>query len=435
MRLACFSSSASSSASRRTPSDLSFPSCSGMGSWRGAGGCCSRRSSFPSSSWPWCCSTTTFGCARRISESRRSAGGSKRRGEPAMRCTKCEQSLVLLSQKGIPFDFCFHCEGTWVSPEGLALFLGLEEELRPDRSFFLLAERFCPACGKRLYGHPYPALGGALLLSCKACGKIWLEANEIEHLQRALPSQGDREDPLEGEKRAPKRFRSRGEGVEERNAVSHLVWFFQFLTGFPMEVDHPVRQIPLAVISLIVADVVIFLVSWFAPGGLAAMIERFGFVPGRSDPRHLLVSVVSSMFLHAGVFHLLGNLYFLYIFGDNLECRLGRLRFLWLYFTCGVAAIGLHAFLSSDPSTVVGASGAISGLLGAYLITFPHVELYQFVFFFRLRISIRLYAAVWFGMQLLHAWLGIPGVAWFAHIGGFLTGAMLGMLWRFPSRR
>ncbi len=354
-----------------------------------------------------------------------------------MRCTKCERSLVSLSQKGIRFEFCFHCEGTWVAPEGLAAFLGLEEELLPDRSFSLLGERFCPACGKRLYGHPYPALGGAILLSCKACGKIWIEAIEIERLKKALVVRGDRGVPSRGGKRRQRTgtlIPSMRGKEERRDAVSHLVWLFQFLTGFPMEVDHPVRRVPLAVISLIVANVVVFLVSAFAPGGLSAMIEHFGFFPGRGAPPHRLLSMVTSMFLHAGRGHLLSNLYFLYIFGDNLECRLGRLRFLWLYFTCGFAAVGLHAFLSPDPSPMVGASGAISGLLGAYLITFPQVELYQFVFFFRLRISIGLYAGVWLGLQFLHAWLGVPGVAWYAHIGGFLTGAMLGMLWRCPAR-
>ncbi|MBI5377832.1 MAG: rhomboid family intramembrane serine protease, partial [Thaumarchaeota archaeon] len=150
----------------------------------------------------------------------------------------------------------------------------------------------------------------------------------------------------------------------------------------------------------------------------------------------------SSMFLHAGIMHLGGNMLFLYIFGDNIELKFGRSKFLLLYLFWGLVADFAH--IMSDPSSQIpalGASGAISGVLGAYLILFPRAKIVTFIlmgFFTRMtRISAMWYLPFWFIFQnILPALVGSSGsgVAFLAHIGGFLIGLMSGYIYKKTHR-
>ena len=149
-------------------------------------------------------------------------------------------------------------------------------------------------------------------------------------------------------------------------------------------------------------------------------------------------SIFSSMFLHAGVIHIGGNMLFLWIFGDNIEFKFGRGKYLALYLFWGLVAGFVHVL--SDPSSqvpAIGASGAISGVLGAYLILFPNAKVVTFIFmgfFTRLaRISAKWYLPFWFIFQnVLPALIGSSGsgVAFFAHIGGFLIGLLSGFIYK-----
>ncbi len=174
------------------------------------------------------------------------------------------------------------------------------------------------------------------------------------------------------------------------------------------------------------------------------MLLDYGTVPnvistGFADHDYSVVSsIFSSMFLHAGVMHIGGNMLFLWIFGDNIEYKFGRTKYLALYLFWGLIAGFVHVL--SDPSSqlpAIGASGAISGVLGAYLILFPNAKVVTFIFmgfFTRLtRISAKWYLPFWFIFQnVLPAVIGSAGsgVAFFAHIGGFLIGLVSGYLYK-----
>ncbi len=155
-----------------------------------------------------------------------------------------------------------------------------------------------------------------------------------------------------------------------------------------------------------------------------------------------ITSIFSSMFLHAGILHIGGNMLFLYIFGDNIEYRFGRGKYLVLYLFWGLVAGFVH--ILSDPSSsapAIGASGAISGVLGAYLVIFPNAKVFTllfFGFFIRtIRISVKWYLPFWFLFQnVLPAIVGSngSGVAFFAHIGGFLIGMLTGFLYKITHR-
>ncbi|MEO9277070.1 MAG: rhomboid family intramembrane serine protease [Nitrososphaera sp.] len=170
----------------------------------------------------------------------------------------------------------------------------------------------------------------------------------------------------------------------------------------------------------------------------------YGTIPsvitnGFIDHNYSIVSsILSSMFLHAGLLHIGGNMLFLWIFGDNIEYKFGRAKYLSLYIFWGLIAGFVHVL--SDPSSQVpalGASGAISGVLGAYLILFPNAKVVTFIFlgfFARLtRISAKWYLPFWFVFQnVLPAFVGSSGsgVAFFAHIGGFLIGLVSGFIYK-----
>jgi membrane associated rhomboid family serine protease len=134
------------------------------------------------------------------------------------------------------------------------------------------------------------------------------------------------------------------------------------------------------------------------------------------------------MFLHVNTVHLLGNMYFLYILGDNVEDRLGRARFLALYLASGIAGGLLHAWMASGLGTsepMVGASGAIAGVMGAYAVLFPKTRLISLLLFWRVRWRATTYMALWFALQVVGAISKLEVVAWWAHIGGIVTGAAI----------
>jgi membrane associated rhomboid family serine protease len=150
---------------------------------------------------------------------------------------------------------------------------------------------------------------------------------------------------------------------------------------------------------------------------------------------------LTSMFLHGGWFHLIGNMWFLWVFGNNVEDSMGHVRFLAFYLLCGVAAAATQTFMNpSSPIPMVGASGAISGVMGAYIVLYPRVRVHMLVFLgiFITRIVVPAYLMLgyWFVLQLLGGGLASEeggGVAFWAHAGGFLAGAILIHVFRDPE--
>ncbi|MGH2708365.1 MAG: rhomboid family intramembrane serine protease, partial [Actinomycetota bacterium] len=159
--------------------------------------------------------------------------------------------------------------------------------------------------------------------------------------------------------------------------------------------------------------------------------------PGKS----VYLSLFSSMFLHGGIVHLLGNMLFLWVFGNNIEDNLGRLRFVLFYFTTGILASLAHVAANGNSVIpTVGASGAIAGLLGAYILLFPRARITTIVpiFFFLqfLKLPAVVVLGLWFGYQFLFGvgqQVGAAGVAWLAHVGGFISGVAL--IYLFGGRR
>jgi rhomboid family protein len=212
----------------------------------------------------------------------------------------------------------------------------------------------------------------------------------------------------------------------------------------PLRDENPSRTPPIVTIAFIVLCVLVFLwqLSFGGEGG-QRIVYALGVVPavllgqGQLPPDLSLVSpwmtIFTSMFMHGGWMHLIGNMLYLWIFGDNVEDSMGHGRFAVFYLLCGAAAVFAQAL--PDPSStvpMVGASGAISGVLGAYLLLYPHARVLvviPFGFYLHpMRIPAGLVLVLWFGLQLLSsamAQAGQGGVAFRAHIGGFVAGMIL----------
>jgi membrane associated rhomboid family serine protease len=222
----------------------------------------------------------------------------------------------------------------------------------------------------------------------------------------------------------------------------------------PLQDENPVARTPLVTWALLAICVLVFL--WqisLGREGFHRLLFSLGVIPGvlfghaRLPPELELVppalTVVTSMFLHGGWLHLAGNLLYLWIFGDNIEDRMGRLRFLVFYLFCGVAAVFAQAVPEPEVLVpMVGASGAISGVLGAYLLLFPQARVRVLVPVGFVLTVLRLPAVwvlgLWFLVQLiasLTAPAGEGGVAFRAHLGGFVAGLVLTPLFLAGRRR
>lgn len=212
------------------------------------------------------------------------------------------------------------------------------------------------------------------------------------------------------------------------------------------------RSFPVVTVALIILNVAAFIYELsLSQGQLNSLAMNFGVVPrrlfnlvnGQSNFVPAVLPLFTSMFLHGGWLHLLGNMLYLWIFGDNVEDRLGRGRFIFMYLLAG--ALGALAQVWANPlaaEPVIGASGAIAGVLGAYFVTYPRAKVLTllpiFFFFTFVEIPAFIFLFIWFLTQWLSGYLtlGVQGnmVAWWAHIGGFAAGAVT-MFILAPAKR
>jgi membrane associated rhomboid family serine protease len=214
---------------------------------------------------------------------------------------------------------------------------------------------------------------------------------------------------------------------------------------FPIRDTIRARSFPLANTIIIAANVFVFLFqASLSERGFYLFIQGFGLTPANFSlvQPFQWATILTSMFMHGGWFHLISNMWTLYIFGDNVEDRMGSLRYIGFYLLSGAAAALTHIFFSSGSIVpTVGASGAVAGVLGAYFLLFPSARVVTFIPIFFLpwfvNIPAFFYLGIWFFSQvangLMVAGEAMSGIAWWAHIGGFVVGVLLVRL--FAVRR
>lgn len=359
-------------------------------------------------------------------------------------CPRCNQPLVKTrTKKGFVF-VCRGCRGRSVA------FSVVKKLARPEhaKSLWLQAGQHdaargqrCPICRKAMREVPVPVEGRELSLDvCRSCQFIWFDPSELERLPRRLPESPKRE-------KLPQKARemiavAEVEKVANESAAGDDIsgpedsWkWIPGLFGMPVEDQVPLRRcMPWITWGLTAALVAVFLLTL---SNLEAAIWEFGLIPAKLW-RYGGLTLLTAFFLHGGWMHLIGNSYFLVVFGDNVEDYLGRVKFVVLLLSAELLCAGLHALLDPRPGVpCVGASGGISGVIVFYACAFPNARLgILFWFWFVWRwLYIRAYVALilWF---LLQGWLAylqmseLSNVSALGHLGGAAAGLVAWLVWR-----
>ena len=223
----------------------------------------------------------------------------------------------------------------------------------------------------------------------------------------------------------------------------------------PLKDENPSRSFPFVNLFLILANISVFIYqNFFVPGGAKTLFFQLGCIPYEFshfvdlNPSALVpvpLTILTAMFLHGGWIHILSNMLFLWIFGDNIEDTLGHFKYLAFYILCGLIASFFHIFtnLNSQVPTI-GASGAIAGVMGAYMVLFPKARIKTLlilgIFIQVVKIPAIIMLGYWILIQVLSVFAEFgssigSGIAWFAHIGGFIAGFFLIMVIKRPKKR
>jgi len=209
----------------------------------------------------------------------------------------------------------------------------------------------------------------------------------------------------------------------------------------PLRDDNPIDTVPFVNYGIIAVNIAVFLyMLTLGEGSAERFIRSYAMAPGavlgdylRPSALPAPLTAVTSMFLHGGLLHVAGNMLFLWVFGDNIEDALGHLRYVVFYLACGVAAAMSHALLNPGSTVpMLGASGAVSGVLGAYMVLYPRARVWTFFFLLIwwqvLPVPAVYVIGLWIAIQVLNGLTSGQsggGIAWFAHVGGFAAGLLL----------
>jgi len=352
-------------------------------------------------------------------------------------CPQCRLPLSTVRAGTVEIDQCRQCGGAFFDAGEAAALMGPEADPASwSGGAVVTAPTFaspgCPVGHGGMWRYAIMAEADAAdVYACGTCRGMWLEAKDAQKLV-AVVRGAQRQQSVD--------LSPQGESAAaQRIGVARYV--FQFLTLLPSEVWHPVRKRPVVVYSLLASLTAIFAYQFFlkstAPDRAEAIILQFGVISRELFAGYGLGTLVTHAFLHAGVLHLLGNLYTLHIFGDNVEERLGRTRFVLLYLLSAIGGAVLYAAMERGSlHPMIGASGAIFGVMGAYLVFFPRVKFWVVLFFapYPFRISAVWYLLAFSALQIVLYLRHARGVAFMAHIGGLLVGVLLGFLWRSRVR-
>lgn len=334
-------------------------------------------------------------------------------------CPSCEHSPLQINHfHGEEVDLCRHCGGVWFEKSELDNLIAAKCDQVEEADYVgnlgahqRPAPCECPDCGKPLQVFHLLEEYHVDINVCLACVGAWVDQDTVSKVVKSSAIKHALEDM-------------------NRN-TSWKTWVFQFFLQMPVEYNIKARRTPWVTIALMLINTLIFLGYFLDEHTTWQVFQQYAMVPANVQAGDSLWTLVTATFLHGGWVHLAGNMYFLWLTGDNLEDALGRWRFLGLYLICGVLS-GLVSVLANLGGTIpsVGASGAIAGLFGMYLLWFPNASLTFMFIVWQKKLAVAWYFGLWLGLNLLGMVLGGQGVDYWAHIGGLLVGLAIGGLLR-----
>ncbi len=362
-----------------------------------------------------------------------------------LRCPRCEKDLVRVSSQGSLFWRCGECDGRAVAAAVLRRSMDAEAFSELWEAARRTRERdggACPSCLQRMQAVLIALDDEALTLDvCSVCQFVWCDAGEFESLPaHATPAEARKELSPEVAEALAKFELEHERRMQELRASARqpeLTW--KSLPAFlrlPVEVEDPgfgARSWVTWCLSALIA-----MVSLLALLDLDAVVANWGFLP-REPLRHLGTTAVTAFFLHAGLAHLFFNLYFLWIFGDDVEGFLGRGKYLGLILLATIAGCAAHAITTRRPDLpLVGVSDGISGVMAYYAMVFPRARIamlwYTWSSFGWLNLSARTALVLWLALQVLGTLYGLSDVSHAAHLGGAACGLLLGWFDRPGTR-
>jgi len=361
-----------------------------------------------------------------------------------MKCPVCYHSLRRLKSRDIIIDACPHCKGIWFDDGELPEYvksLSQSSKIQPRKdhlfesrqvtSLSQLKEqnRICPCCEFVMKKFNYAYDSNVFLDKCPNCNGLWADAGEVSQIASYLKDnpkvKAIAKDLIKKQKNL--------EACQDLTNFNRIPLYALYMPKIiiPLSDDTPRQKFPFLTITIIAMCTACFLAQTFLVGSPGNFVEKYGFVPSNFFDLGLLTSI----FLHGGTIHLIGNMFFLWLFGDNIEDIFSRLGFLTFYLACGIFANVIHGVFNLDSQIpCIGASGAISGIMGAYLAFYPKARLKVLVICRIIHIPAYLYLVFWFLLQIFNLFLsnmiGCSGVAWYAHIGGFVFGLLFAVCFK-----
>jgi membrane associated rhomboid family serine protease/Zn-finger nucleic acid-binding protein len=366
-----------------------------------------------------------------------------------MLCPNCQKPLHPFNYHSIIIDLCAQCGGLWFDPQELPAYietfrkihefppLALSEATQKAHNIYTLAEQHkkCPRCLLPMTKFNYAYNSNVFLDRCSICQGIWTDRDEIVKAVRFNQGNSLINKLAEAMAKEQKDFQQQLDTMEAFASVSSrvpLILLFMPKIILPLTDDNPRINVPWVTLILIGLNISIFWTQLlFLPiETWPALYQRFGLIPSQFMAGDVNITLFTAFFLHGGLFHLLGNMFFLWLFGDNVEDRFGPVKFLLFYLACGLAANCGHIYFHQTSTVpLIGASGAVSGIMGAYLVLFPKIKIKTLLFFKVIDIPAIVFLIGWLGLQFFNSWLAHlthqASIAWWAHIGGFIFGGFL----------
>ena len=335
-----------------------------------------------------------------------------------MQCSICKKKLVKTFSEGVYVQRCPQCNGIWFPKDTIFEFLKLstndstEDDRPPEIQNPKKEQGFCPHCQKLM--ELYTVDVNTNINRCMECGGLFVGIAELGRIEYLYCQDYWKKISVDLTPSLYKEheFISRG---------SIIKGFFGLI-----EDENPRKHFPWATLCIIIVNVVMLILAFSDPESalsLCLIPQQFLNNPVANSPL-----IFTAMFSHAGLAHLFWNMYFLWVFSDNLEDILGSVKYFILYILFGVVSEVTYSILTGNPQIpTLGASGAVSGIMGGYLYLFPkgRLKIFTLIFFqgIKFNLPIWFYLGIWFvGMQTLSIYFGVPGVAWWAHLSGFIAG-------------
>ncbi|MFB3897274.1 MAG: rhomboid family intramembrane serine protease [bacterium] len=367
-----------------------------------------------------------------------------------MQCPACATELTKSKSFDGLIDKCPQCHGIWLDSGNLLYsVVALVENQAPKAPLPVLFKsrmvvpanavdetlRQCPRCKQTLTKINYGYDSNVFIDKCPACQGIWVDESELRDIAQHLkvdPRVTEIGKEILESNQTSKDIQSLAEIGDTLNGNATALAFMPKIV-LPLGDKLSTARFPVVNISIIGITVLTFIYQISRGADGVTFIDQFGRIPVRIMQGEAFYTLITSVFLHRSFLHLLGNMFFLWIFGDNVEDRIGHLGYLGFYLTCGIAAGFMHIYFyptSELPS--IGASGAISGIMSAYLVFYPYSKIKTYFWGRIINIPAVLWLGTWFLLQVIYGILyymvGGSNIGWFAHIGGFIFGGIVAYL-------